>query len=368
METVEPAMARVVGVADSTGRAVREQDVGAGISPGQCRGAAQTPAAKTLLGVGVLIGPRVVAPAATEPADAQTADGDRPAVGIDGTVGSGVRRRKTGSRPAAPTLAIPVQITIVIAGHKDARSITELGEDLEVVEREVAGAEDDVGFRVESDAKGQRFHHLVGHRQNSHHRSHVSVCKVSESVTDTLGRFLRDRIGVEPQRASVTFLGVEPVEVLRFSTSEQVVYVTSGCSRHPMSDPTDLHADPVRGPRAELVVRMAAGSSLPGLHKRMATVAAAPAVEGLILAADALVDLGEPLWDTATSTAFLLDDDDLGEVPLTEPMDSIRLLRAVPITANEAAWVRLKGAAALREAWTEAGIDVTHADRSSANP
>lgn len=179
-------------------------------------------------------------------------------------------------------------------------------------------------------------------------------------------------MGAEPQRASVTFLGVEPIDVLRFvlgdATPGELVYVTSGCARHPMSDPTDLHADPVKGPRAELVVRMHAGSTLPGLHKRMATLAAAPAVEGLILDANALVDLGEPLWDGATCTAVLLSADELGEVELPVPMDPVRLLRAVPITANEAAWVRLKGADALRDAWREAGIDVMEPNRASATP
>ncbi|SDU51959.1 Suppressor of fused protein (SUFU) [Gordonia westfalica] len=191
-------------------------------------------------------------------------------------------------------------------------------------------------------------------------------------MTDLVGRHLRERLGAEPQRASVTFLGVEPIDVLRFVLDDsgpgELVYVTSGCARHPMTDPTDLHADPVRGPRAELVVRMRAGSPLPGLHKRLATLAAAPAVEGLILDADALVDLGEPLWDGATCTAVLLTSDDLGEVELPDPMDPVRLLRAVPITANEAAWVRLKGADALRDAWREAGIDVTEPNRASATP
>nr|WP_244970925.1 suppressor of fused domain protein [Gordonia jinghuaiqii] len=211
---------------------------------------------------------------------------------------------------------------------------------------------------------------------------------MSDVVTEVVGRYLKERLGVDPQRASVTFLGVEPIDVLRFAAVEtpavdtpageipavdalpagQVLYVTSGCARHPMADPTDLHADPVRGPRAELVVRMRAGVPLPGLHKRMATMAAAPAVEGLILAADALVDLGEPLWDGAAFTAVLLEADDLGEIVLPEPMDPVRMLRAVPITANEAAWVRLKGADALRDAWREAGIDVTRPDRAAATP
>lgn len=178
--------------------------------------------------------------------------------------------------------------------------------------------------------------------------------------------FATERLGAQPQKASVTFLGVEPIEVLRYAVGSELVYLTCGCARHPMSDPSDFNPDPVRGPRAEIVVRMHAGHALPGLHKRLATIAAAPAVEGLILAADALIDLGEPVWDGSSCTALVLEPDDLGEVRLLEPMDPVTLLRAVPITANEAAWVRLKGVDALREAWTEAGIDVASVTRSAA--
>lgn len=190
---------------------------------------------------------------------------------------------------------------------------------------------------------------------------------MSTSVTDAVHDFLVARLGVEPQRASVTFLGVEAIDVERYVVDDDVVFATVGCSRHPMTDPGDLHPDPVRGPRAELVVRMHAGVAMPGVHRRLATVAAAPAVEGLVLDADALVDLGEPLWDGAPFTALLTGADELGEIALPEPMAPVRLLRAVPITANEAAWVRLKGADELREAWAEANIDVADPRRSPAS-
>ena len=52
---------------------------------------------------------------------------------------------------------------------------------------------------------------------------------------------------------------------------------------------------------------------------------------------------------------------------LPDPMEPVRFLRAIPITANEAAWVRLKGADALREAWAEASIDIADASRSPAS-
>lgn len=193
---------------------------------------------------------------------------------------------------------------------------------------------------------------------------------MSESVAARVSEYLGSLTDVPPQRASVTFLGVEPIDVLRMIVERddhrELVHVSVGCSRHPMADPTDLHADPLRGPRAELVVRMAATASLPGLHKRLATVAAAPAVEGLVFAADALIDLSEPLWDGSSCTAMLLDDDELPDLPLDAPMDPVHFFRAVPITANEAAWVRLKSAAALREAWAEASIDVADPGRAAA--
>lgn len=189
---------------------------------------------------------------------------------------------------------------------------------------------------------------------------------MSESVPDILHRHLADAFDVPPQRASVTFLGVEPIEVARFVVGADVVYVTIGCARHPMADPSDLNPDPLRGPRAELVVRMRAGSTLPGLHRRLATLAAAPAVEGLVLVPEALLDLGESLWDGAPFTAVVIADDELGSVALPEPMDAVRFLRAIPITANEAAWLRLKGVDALREAWREADIDLADPARSPA--
>ncbi len=74
--------------------------------------------------------------------------------------------------------------------------------------------------------------------------------------------FARAGIASEPEVASVTFLGAEPIDVLRFGPDVRPGlkgvhhYVSLGCSRHPMVDPTDLVADPHRGPRAEVVVAL----------------------------------------------------------------------------------------------------------------
>jgi len=178
---------------------------------------------------------------------------------------------------------------------------------------------------------------------------------------DLLSQHLQRELGAVPQRASVTFLGAEPIDVLRFADVDAgcLTYVTAGASRHPMADPADLNPDPVRGPRAEVVMRLTppGEAGLRNLHKALAMIAAAPMVEGLVLGPDALVDLGAPLWDGAPFTAVLLAQDELAPLELSAPAEAIRFLRAVPVTANEAAWVRLKGAQALREAWAEAGID-----------
>ncbi len=191
---------------------------------------------------------------------------------------------------------------------------------------------------------------------------------MSDSVVDNVVAHLRAAIGGDPQRASVTFLGVEPIDVLRFVTDDEVVFASAGCARHPMTDPSDLAADPVRGPRAEVIVRMRSQGDLAGLHTTIAVLAAAPAVEGVILRADALVDLSEPLWTGSSCTAVVLEADAIADCPLPEPMSPVTFLRAVPITANEAAWVRLRGVEELRRAWREAGIDVADPHRVAVDP
>lgn len=173
----------------------------------------------------------------------------------------------------------------------------------------------------------------------------------------------------EPARASVTFLGAEPIDVLRFGPDADRVFhhVSLGCSRHPMTDPTDMLAEPTAGPRAEVVVALR-GPTPDGLARSIAVVAAAPAVEGLVLAPDALVDLETPLWSGSAFTAMLLGTSDIDDVELPAPDSPVSILSATPITATEAAWVRLKGAAAMREAWQTDGVDVRDPRRPAAKP
>ena len=56
-------------------------------------------------------------------------------------------------------------------------------------------------------------------------------------------------VTAEPTSASVTFLGLERMDVLRFGSAPGggYDYVSLGCSRYPMADPTAVAADPQNG-------------------------------------------------------------------------------------------------------------------------
>lgn len=192
---------------------------------------------------------------------------------------------------------------------------------------------------------------------------------VLAAVRTRLDEHFAARGAGEPVSASVTFLGTEPMTVLRYGpdVSGSYHYVSLGCSRHPMADPTDFHADPTSGPRAEVLMTLR-GSTPAGLAKSIAIVASTPAVEGLVLVPDALVDLETPLWEGAPFTAMLLGAGDVADVDVAGSDHAVTVLTATPITATEAAWVRLKGAAAMREAWVADGVDPTDPRRRAASP
>lgn len=188
-----------------------------------------------------------------------------------------------------------------------------------------------------------------------------------------LEHFARAGIAAEPDVASVTFVGVEPIDVLRFGPDARPGlkgvhhHVSLGCSRHPMIEPTDFLADPHQGPRAEVMVSLR-GPTPTGLSQSIAVLAAAPSVEGLVLVTDALIDMEAPLWQGSPFTAMLLGPSDIEDVALSPPDDPVTVLAATPITPTEAAWVRLKGADAMREAWRTDGVDVLDPRRPAAQP
>jgi Suppressor of fused protein (SUFU) len=188
------------------------------------------------------------------------------------------------------------------------------------------------------------------------------------------GYFADAGIESEPDSASVTFLGAETIEVLRFRSGARglVHYVSLGCSRHPMGDPAENLVDQLRGPRAEVVLRLRDPRAITGIARSLAVLAATPAVDGVVLAADALIDLGSPLWARPSGrvpfTAVLLGRSDIPDLQLEPPRDAVNFLLATPITATEAAWVRLKGAEAMRQAWQNDGVDVLDPNRRAVQP
>lgn len=160
-----------------------------------------------------------------------------------------------------------------------------------------------------------------------------------------------------PQRASVSFVGVDPIEVLRFEarTGEQVL-VSLGMSRHPMTG-ADEASRSLTGPRAELLLHVRAAS--PGVDevwRSVAVLAAAPAVEGVVYRPGMTVDLGRALGAGATCTGGVLAESSVAPAELAD--GGVAILQILPATPAELAWARGRGAAALRARWREAGCDL----------
>ncbi|MFJ8432264.1 suppressor of fused domain protein [Kitasatospora sp. NPDC094019] len=166
-------------------------------------------------------------------------------------------------------------------------------------------------------------------------------------------------------RAAVTFLGADRIEVLRFGPDAEglVRYATLGMSAAPMADPGAAVVDQVRGPRAELVLTIRGGRD--GVLRPLATFAATPQVEGLVLAPGGSLDLGAPLWEGAPFTSVLAAEPGglVEDLELDGPADPVRFLPLLPMTPNEAGWKRVHGAAALQERWLRHGTDLRDPDR-----
>ncbi|MFJ5232625.1 suppressor of fused domain protein [Kitasatospora sp. NPDC088391] len=166
-------------------------------------------------------------------------------------------------------------------------------------------------------------------------------------------------------RAAVTFLGADRIEVLRFGPDADglVRYATLGMAAAPMADPAAPVADPVRGPRAELVLTVRGGRD--EAHKALAVFAASPQVEGLVVAPGGSLDLGSPLWTGAPFTSVLAAEPGglVEDLELPAPAEAVRFLPLLPMTPNEAAFKRVQGAEALQERWLKHGTDLRDPNR-----
>lgn len=181
-----------------------------------------------------------------------------------------------------------------------------------------------------------------------------------DDLVERVAAHLVATLGPSSGRAAVTFLGAEPVDVLRFGPDADGLfrYATCGMSRAPLPDPAATVVDPVNGPRAELVlsVRGPRDDAL----RALATFAASPFVEGAVVVAGASLDLGAPLWPGAPFSAVLLAEPG-GLVP---DLGDVRFFPLLPMTANEAAFQRVHGAAAIEERWLAYGTDVRDPTRA----
>jgi hypothetical protein len=179
-------------------------------------------------------------------------------------------------------------------------------------------------------------------------------------------RALVDLFGQVPARASVSFVGVEPIEVLRFETTSGVLtYVSLGMARRPMTAATEVVASDT-GPRAELLLQVRPGGDADAVvWQRLAVLAAAPAVEGVVYTPGMTVDLGEPLGRGSRCTGGVIVESLVPAV--TTGAGPVDVLEVAPATSTELAWCRVHGSAALRERWTAQGVDLHDLSRAAAD-
>ena len=168
---------------------------------------------------------------------------------------------------------------------------------------------------------------------------------------------LAEHFAQRPARASVSFVGVEAIEVLRFEPIPgERAYVSLGMSRHPMTAASEVLVGD-DGPRAELLVHV---HDHPGhgdvLWRQLAVLAAAPAVEGVVYVAGMTVDLGRPLAPGSRCTGGLVVEAPLAAIET--PAGPVAMLQVIPVTSTELAWCRVHGAAALRDRWAATPTDL----------
>jgi len=184
------------------------------------------------------------------------------------------------------------------------------------------------------------------------------VAADGDSVLVQVEAHLLTALGEDSGRASVSFLGSERIDVIRFGPDPEglTTYVTLGLSRAAMLDPAACEV-PDAGPRAELVLQVRA--VVDSVLRRMAVLAASPIVEGVVISPGAGLDLQEQLWDGAPYAGVLVGEA-AGPVPDLDPDDGgepVHFLPLLPATRTELAWKRVHGAAALEERWLLAGVD-----------
>ena len=166
----------------------------------------------------------------------------------------------------------------------------------------------------------------------------------------------RQHFETAPARASVSFLGLDPIEILRYPDGACDHYLSLGMSRYPMADPAELVVAAQSAPRAELLLTAAGRPDL--LWRKLAVLAAAPAVEGVVYQVGNRVDLGEPLCPGSRCTGGVLTTAGLQPIAVSG-LAAVRVLRVLPATQTELAWARVHGSEQLQQRWQAAGTELT---------
>ena len=184
-------------------------------------------------------------------------------------------------------------------------------------------------------------------------------------VLAAIERALVERFGHQPQRAALSLVGVDPIEVLRFAPRpDERVYVTLGMARHPMTGAAES-ARGSAGPRAELLLWVRDPTdAMSEVWKSLGLLAATPAVEGFVYRDGVTVELGRPLVRGSHCVGVLaVAAPDLPAVDTEQ--GPVAILQALPATSAELAWCRVRGSVALRERWSTDGTDRLDLARAS---
>lgn len=175
-------------------------------------------------------------------------------------------------------------------------------------------------------------------------------------VTLAVGAALVEHFGQQPARASVSFVGLEPIEVLRFEPIPgELVYVSLGMSRQPMTAATASVLADV-GPRAELAVHTRESARSADLWRQLAVLAAAPMVEGVVYVAGMTLDLGQPLATGSSCVGVVVETGPIESIPT--PQGEVAFFQLQPATSTELGWARVHGSAALQQRWQRDNVDL----------
>ena len=179
----------------------------------------------------------------------------------------------------------------------------------------------------------------------------------SDGTLALVEQALVDHFGQSPVRASVSFVGVAPIEVLRFEPIPgERAYLTLGMSREAMTSAAQT-VQSEDGPRAELMLHIDDPTDqFTDVWRQVAVLAAAPAVEGVVYSAGMTVDLGHPLVAGSSCTGVVVTGSAIDAV--ATPLGPVEILLATPATQNELAWARVRGSAELTARWKDRDVDL----------